>query len=226
MTKNILKLAMASAPVALVLAFATPASAVVTLTPGPYAPSASAVVTDGAQSGTSVTGTTVPGGVGFTFSSPTVLTTNASGSAKVGGQFHTLTLAPTSANYGFSSVDFDLDPFSIISKKRGFYADILLNLVGGGSVLFDNVSLSGSNNFFKVSGNAGEVFSSISFTGWRDQANKTVGTFAVIRSVNVDAVSLLSSVPEPSTWAMMIAGIGLVGASMRRRRTAGQAAVA
>lgn len=26
-------------------------------------------------------------------------------------------------------------------------------------------------------------------------------------------------VPEPTTWAMMIAGLGLVGASMRRRRT-------
>lgn len=28
-----------------------------------------------------------------------------------------------------------------------------------------------------------------------------------------------SAVPEPSTWAMLIGGMGLVGASMRRRRT-------
>jgi hypothetical protein len=28
------------------------------------------------------------------------------------------------------------------------------------------------------------------------------------------------AVPEPATWAMMIGGLALVGASMRRRRTA------
>lgn len=34
----------------------------------------------------------------------------------------------------------------------------------------------------------------------------------------LDNVSI-TAVPEPATWAMMIAGIGLVGATMRRRRT-------
>lgn len=32
------------------------------------------------------------------------------------------------------------------------------------------------------------------------------------------AVTALSGVPEPSTWAMMIAGIGFAGASLRRRQ--------
>lgn len=32
--------------------------------------------------------------------------------------------------------------------------------------------------------------------------------------------ALIGTVPEPATWAMMIAGIGLVGGAMRRRRTA------
>jgi hypothetical protein len=35
----------------------------------------------------------------------------------------------------------------------------------------------------------------------------------------VDNISL-TSVPEPATWAMMIAGLGLVGGAMRRRGTA------
>jgi hypothetical protein len=30
---------------------------------------------------------------------------------------------------------------------------------------------------------------------------------------------LLSAVPEPTTWAMMIGGFAMVGANLRRRRT-------
>jgi hypothetical protein len=33
-------------------------------------------------------------------------------------------------------------------------------------------------------------------------------------------LSMTSAVPEPATWAMMIAGMGMVGASLRRRRSA------
>jgi hypothetical protein len=39
------------------------------------------------------------------------------------------------------------------------------------------------------------------------------GTFIGIIGINVNAV------PEPATWAMMIAGFGFVGGAMRRRRT-------
>ncbi len=34
----------------------------------------------------------------------------------------------------------------------------------------------------------------------------------------VDKVSM-PAVPEPATWAMMLLGLGIVGSSMRRRRT-------
>jgi hypothetical protein len=35
----------------------------------------------------------------------------------------------------------------------------------------------------------------------------------------VAELSVGTQVPEPSNWAMMIAGFGLLGATMRRRRT-------
>lgn len=36
----------------------------------------------------------------------------------------------------------------------------------------------------------------------------------------LDNLTITSDVPEPASWAMMIGGFGLVGAAMRRRRTA------
>lgn len=36
--------------------------------------------------------------------------------------------------------------------------------------------------------------------------------------IDIEDVTLPSGVPEPSTWAMMIAGFGLIGGSLRRRR--------
>lgn len=39
-------------------------------------------------------------------------------------------------------------------------------------------------------------------------------------NVRLDATPLAAGVPEPSTWAMMIAGFGLTGALLRRRRVA------
>ena len=49
------------------------------------------------------------------------------------------------------------------------------------------------------------------------------------RSFNVVNTSVflvpLAAVPEPASWALMIAGFGLVGAAMRRRAAAAAAAV-
>ena len=36
---------------------------------------------------------------------------------------------------------------------------------------------------------------------------------------NFDNASLISAVPEPATWGLMILGFGMVGASVRRRRS-------
>ncbi len=46
----------------------------------------------------------------------------------------------------------------------------------------------------------------------------TTSSSANIDNINVTAVR--GAVPEPATWAMMIAGFGAVGVAMRRRQRA------
>ncbi|MBS3962622.1 MAG: PEPxxWA-CTERM sorting domain-containing protein [Sandarakinorhabdus sp.] len=44
-----------------------------------------------------------------------------------------------------------------------------------------------------------------------------IKTYTYVFKVSGDSLAL---VPEPATWAMMIAGFGLVGGALRRRRAA------
>ena len=57
---------------------------------------------------------------------------------------------------------------------------------------------------------------------WQPSAN---GHLSYFYSANSQS-QIIAGVPEPATWAMMIGGFGLVGASMRRRRVAGNAVLA
>ncbi len=69
-----------------------------------------------------------------------------------------------------------------------------------------------------------------SFTFTADSATAVLSFLAVGHPNGVppfsllDGVSVAAAVPEASTWAMLIAGFGLVGASARRRRNAAAAA--
>ena len=47
----------------------------------------------------------------------------------------------------------------------------------------------------------------------------TVSTRSALWQVTYDYTPFGASVPEPSTWMLMIGGLGLVGASMRRRKS-------
>ncbi len=64
-----------------------------------------------------------------------------------------------------------------------------------------------TNGLFRVWGDAGEIFTSILL---ESSSN----------SFEVDNLVVNSAIPEPATWAMMIGGLALVGASMRRRKVA------
>lgn len=69
-----------------------------------------------------------------------------------------------------------------------------------------------TRSIFFTAGNAGTLTFSIG-TGSGDNFGP------ILDNVSLD----IAAVPEPATWAMMIAGFGLVGGMMRRRKTAAQA---
>jgi hypothetical protein len=59
----------------------------------------------------------------------------------------------------------------------------------------------------------------ISFT--RSNGDPLIGGIRILSSQNsaeVDNVRFFSAVPEPSTWLMMILGVGIAGAALRRRQ--------
>ena len=67
-----------------------------------------------------------------------------------------------------------------------------------------NQTAAATNGLFRVYGTAGETF-----TGFRMESAQN--------SFELDNIAV--PVPEPATWAMMIAGFGGVGAMIRRRRS-------
>jgi hypothetical protein len=57
-------------------------------------------------------------------------------------------------------------------------------------------------------------------TGDKGQSTTNVGTNPYITGYTRGAFEILSAVPEPDAWAMMIVGFAGVGATLRRRRIA------
>lgn len=142
----------------------------------------------------------------------------------VGGSYQSVgsgTPATGSSFFDFSSILPDYRPY-----MTGF------------SLYWGSVDAYNTIQFFNKDGNLVQAFTGIQISnpanGGRTEAatNRRV-TFGFTQAENITGVKFLStqdafefddlalttSVPEPASWAMLIGGFGLVGASMRRRRS-------
>jgi hypothetical protein len=122
----------------------------------------------------------------------------------LGGGSATITFAKavTAFQFDWGSIDSynTLTVFSSIGSK----------VFVPGTASFPNTAngnqfLPGTNGLFTVNGTSGTAF-----TGFKLESSSN--------SFEIDNLAVKGVVPEPATWAMLIAGFGLVGASLRRQR--------
>ncbi|MCW6530158.1 MULTISPECIES: PEPxxWA-CTERM sorting domain-containing protein [Sphingomonas] len=142
--------------------------------------------------------------------------------------FSSLTIDPrgSSAGYtgfdGFTAINFGLDALG--KGNNTYYGDIVLNLLAGGSITFQNVAIqTNGNQHFGISSDDNRIFSSIEFENlWSyGKKNSVVSQkFDSLKQVSIDLsnASVTPGVPEPATWTMMIIGFGAVGGVMRKRK--------
>ena len=133
------------------------------------------------------------------------------------------------------SADADGDGFVEVAEGVPFYGPIILTLPGIGdtpggvlnySMMFDLTDTSIFGEGFDASALLPLDFREIvlhgSFVdpsagaGTPNEIDGTQGSYSIALPV---ASGMISAIPEPGTWAMMIIGFGAIGAAMRSRRT-------
>ena len=91
-------------------------------------------------------------------------------------------------------------------------------------ILFYTLSEFGAFDFNSVGGVAAVAYGDQLYTGPNSAPTFKLGTFTTTLGTGGTfgagtlTISAVSGVPEPTNWAMLIAGFGLVGAVARRRR--------
>ena len=122
----------------------------------------------------------------------------------------------------FANVYFDFDSGNGANSDAGFEITNQ-NLIFGGSTYYypgaiqfaygtNSLEFAVSNAFF-APGNHGKIGDTITL-----RMGQIFGYSVVGGTDGLGSVVVGSAVPEPASWAMMIAGFGMVGATLRSRR--------
>lgn len=115
----------------------------------------------------------------------------------------TINFAPNTGAFQFDWGSIDFHNKLTIESNLG-----TLEVIPGQSI-FPNIAdgnqvSPGTNGLFQAVGSQGEYFTSITL---ESRSN----------SFEIDNLATITAVPEPGTWAMLIAGFGLIGLAARRR---------
>jgi hypothetical protein len=191
----------------------------------------------GQPDGTLLTENTVPGGYLVDYSSTSILhdNGNSGGFATVtgvgglgGNGFADLTIDPENPVAGFTAIKFNLIlPGNSLAPGNGttFDWNTRIYLQGGGFQDFLDTTASGPDRYL-ITADPGQVITRVVFSALDADYDTGNGqnvvhhtdvpfNFDGIEQVSLDGLSL---VPEPATWAMMLAGFGAVGFAMRGSR--------
>jgi len=186
------------------LAMASQANAAITIASGSFGTSGG-VHSDAGQSATTVTGT-VHGADLVTLSSTTDTIDTAGGGESV---FSADDGSMQQFNIQFSKTYSEVT-FDIFKPTDGSTA-WTLSVNGAALDLTGFTPLTQNANKFTVNGN-GAGIGSLTFTFTPGEQD--------LREIRVIPQSVLPSVPEPATWAMMLIGFGGIGGTLRARRRA------
>jgi hypothetical protein len=108
----------------------------------------------------------------------------------------------------FGEVEFDLH------KATGATGNVTVTFFGSFGTEVRTFDLGNGNNWIAAETSGGDLITAISF----DTNGPGVDDIRQVRLGGITAVG--TAVPEPATWAMLLGGFGVVGASMRRRSRA------
>lgn len=150
-------------------------------------------------------------GTNVTFIGNEALKTIANGQCCVTGADDGLTFLEFKATdplVGFSVVEFNLN----WDKKTSDPTTALLTFYDqfGNSTPWTSGTLGNGVNRFGAYTTLDSIISRVTIQTSKD--------LAYVQQVRLNAAQI-SAIPEPATWAMLIVGFGMVGASMRRRKS-------
>ena len=130
-----------------------------------------------------------------------------------------LSIFLTSDPNGFTAIEFNLEASGITGPDGvPVWAFMSVDFLGSGSANLGSFNLANGENKFRIYGDAGEVFSRVNFNLF-DANSMTANARGLDGIKQVDLIlGPGAPIPEPASWAMMIAGFGLIGAAMRRRK--------
>ncbi|GGE09563.1 hypothetical protein GCM10011529_14850 [Polymorphobacter glacialis] len=195
---------------------AAPASATIVIysTPGVVQPDENVLFQGPPPSGNNAFGVTSQTNLPVTFTGNELLATPSSGQARITGADGNLSQLAFAlgTGLGFTEVEFN------IFGTQATATSVMLNFTDQfGTVFSDDFAIGRGQNFFSARAFDDQFITNVSFTLNGDVRDVRQFRIGGIGSID-DGGGAPSPVPEPQSWLLLMAGFGLVGASLRRRQ--------